>query len=464
MFNFLSKLKSRQALAAEALIVLCAFFGAVYGGTKLGANVDHSTTSIHGGHTLVVPGDSLGGFMSGSDKTKLDGLGMTMKGYADAWSTSNIGLLSGLANTVDGVTINTAGMVVCSAAQTTTTQDGCYLSASGSWTRLTQFAAGSAAHGATFTVVAGTSNKGVWAFTNTTGSDVVGTADLTAINVIPAGGSAFPPTGDLAMANHGFTGMRAGTTTGEGVTYEQVSQSILGQANGPLSQSNVTDEFDWPISAAANGTLVNGTVYGQGWRVGFAGTGAGVNLVTTNVDANHPGVLDLVAGTTASTGVANAIRGGVGTTVFGSGQKFEQHWLIRMPALFNNSTDIGVVRFGWVDNSSAPTNGLYYEFVPATSANWRPVSMVGSTPTLLSGGTAVPVPSDTWTHLSLIWDGTTATAKADGVTIGTTTTVDTTTPVSEAIAAINSTPIASTHHVLLDLYHKKMGWTTPRAN
>src|SRR6478609_5722304 len=134
--DFFSKLKSRQAMAAEALIVLMAFFGAVYGGTKLGANVDHSTTSIHGGHTLVVPGDSLGGFMSGADKTKLDGLGSSMKGYVDAWSTSNIGTLSGLANTVDGVAVNTASMTVCSAAQTTTTQDGCYLSASGSWTRI----------------------------------------------------------------------------------------------------------------------------------------------------------------------------------------------------------------------------------------------------------------------------------------------------------------------------------------
>lgn len=200
--DFLTKLKSRQTLAVEAVIVMFAFLGSVYGGTRLGANVDHSTTSIHGGHTLVVPGDSLGGFMSGADKTKLDGLGTTMKGYVDAWSTSNIGLLSGLANTVDGVAVNTANMVVCSAAQTTTTQDGCYLSASGSWTRLTQFAAGSAAHGATFTVISGTSNKGVWVFTNASGSDVVGTADLTAINVAAGGGGLTNPlTANLDFAS-----------------------------------------------------------------------------------------------------------------------------------------------------------------------------------------------------------------------------------------------------------------------
>lgn len=269
--DFFSKLKSRQALAVEALIVVCAFLGSVYGGTRLGANIDHSTTSIHGGHTLVVPGDSLGGFMSGADKTKLDGLGSSMKGYVDAWSTSNIGLLSGLANTTDGVAVNTAGMVVCSAAQTTTTQDGCYLSASGAWTRLSQFAAGSAAHGATFTVISGTSNKGVWAITNATGSDTIGTNDLTAINLAAGGGavsSVFGRTGAVVATSGDYTSDQVGALNGidvaavttkalSGYTYANGTAGVGATITGTANQACDTIDGLTPSLTPATGSYVH---------------------------------------------------------------------------------------------------------------------------------------------------------------------------------------------------------------
>lgn len=209
-------------------------------GIKFGANVDHSTTTIHGGHSLVVPGDTLGGFMSGADKTKLDtiatgaqvvnaanvqtataalssslslnnqklssmadgtassdGAAFHQIGDAvlagrqvacDALSTSNLGTLSGLAQTVDGVALSVAGMRACLFGQTTSTQDGCYVTASGAWSRCTDLPAASSANHRFFVTVAGSANKGVWAITNAAGSDVVGTNDLVVVNQASGGG------------------------------------------------------------------------------------------------------------------------------------------------------------------------------------------------------------------------------------------------------------------------------------
>ena len=54
-------------------------------------------------------------------------------------STSNIASLSGLATTVDGVALNTAGMRVLLTAQTTATANGIWEVQSGAWTRPTDF-------------------------------------------------------------------------------------------------------------------------------------------------------------------------------------------------------------------------------------------------------------------------------------------------------------------------------------
>lgn len=219
MFKLIfEKLKSRQALTAEAFILMFAFLGSVYGGVKLGANVDHSTTSIHGGHTLVVPGDTLGGFMGGSDKSKLDSIGATMKGTADAWSTTNLPSLSGLAVTADGVALNTDGMVVCSAVQTTTTQDGCYNVHSGAWTRTSELASGSVATNGYYVVPTGTANKGVWILKG----GVAGTNDLTATNVAGGGGgTGFPLSGNASAAGFQVNNLANGTLASDAINLSQ---------------------------------------------------------------------------------------------------------------------------------------------------------------------------------------------------------------------------------------------------
>lgn len=148
--------------------------------------------------------------MSGSDKTKLDGLGLTAKGTADAWSTTNIASLSGLANTVDSIAINADGMEVCSASQTTTTQDGCWLAHSGAWTRAPELAAGALATNGYYIVPTGTSNKGVWVFKG----GIAGTNDLTSSNLVSGGGGGGLTSPLSAALDFGTNkGTNAGTPT-----------------------------------------------------------------------------------------------------------------------------------------------------------------------------------------------------------------------------------------------------------
>ena len=330
--------------------------------------------------------------------------GVSFKQSPDAVSTTLISTKSGLAQTIDGQALNQAGMRVWQL--TVGSSDGCWVTASGSWTRCDEAASGASLAGAFFAVGHGTSNKGLWIVTNVAGSDVAGTATLTATNLSTlggGGGQSFPPPGDLAMANHGFTGERPGTTTGEPITYEQASQAVLQQSNGAFQFIRLLDTFQGAQAATTGAATVPiGVTFGtQGWR--NSSTTGSLSIVTTAQDANHFGVVDLLTSGGASNSMGSQ---SVGSVTFGAGQTLTQRWMTQIPIL-SDVTNTHTERWGWVDSAIAPTNGLYIESVSGTSANYRCVAMNASTPTVATGGTpvAVAVP---WTSSRITWDGTTA--------------------------------------------------------
>lgn len=71
-----------------------------------------------------------------------------------AVSTSNIASLSGLAQTIDGVAISVAGQRVLLVGQTTGSQNGVWVSASGAWTRPTDWYTGDVVNGGSVVNVA----------------------------------------------------------------------------------------------------------------------------------------------------------------------------------------------------------------------------------------------------------------------------------------------------------------------
>lgn len=102
--------------------------------------------------------------------------GLAVKPSVRAATTANI-TLSG-AQTVDGVAL-VAGNRALVKNQSTASQNGHYLVASGAWTRVAELAAGSSAAGTFVFVEEGTANADSgWVCTSDAGSDVVGTDSL----------------------------------------------------------------------------------------------------------------------------------------------------------------------------------------------------------------------------------------------------------------------------------------------
>jgi len=133
--------------------------------------------ALHAAATIGV-----NGFMSAADKTKLDTLqnaaGIDAKESVRVRSQGNIASLSGLL-TVDGITV-IAGDRVLADQQTTVTEDGIYLAASGAWTRALDAPTGEEARGWIVHVEEGTVDADkLFQCTNNAGSDVVGTDGLT---------------------------------------------------------------------------------------------------------------------------------------------------------------------------------------------------------------------------------------------------------------------------------------------
>ena len=239
------------------------------------------------------------------------------KGYVDSlvngtkWlapvivaTTANI-TLSG-EQTIDGVVTNASRVLVKN--QSTASQNGVYLSASGSWTRVSDLAAGVDAANASMFVEQGTTLADTqWTCSSNTGSAVVGTNSLT------------------------FIQFGSGTTyTGDGSTIS-VAGATISVATGGIGTTQLAAAA---VTAAKLGTVTDGTTLdqaGAGSTIevkagGIAATQLATNAVTTAkiTDANVTAakLATVTDGTTldqAGAGSTIEIKaGGVGATQLAS--------------------------------------------------------------------------------------------------------------------------------------------------
>ena len=168
----------------------------------------------------LTPGGTASGTISGTVK---DSSGNPLSGVivyldpllpANLVSTSNVASLSGVGQTIDGVT-TTAGMIVLLTAQTNPIQNGAWTVNAGAWTRPADFSTGSHASEVQWYISSGTAFGGtVWTDTNAAGSDVVDTASLT-IAEGSAGGSPFNPASNIftttnATGAYSISGLMSG--------------------------------------------------------------------------------------------------------------------------------------------------------------------------------------------------------------------------------------------------------------
>lgn len=157
--------------------------GSVLQGTT---EIDDTQHGARGGGTQHAGATtSVAGFMSGADKTKLDSIVdprfRDFKESVQLKAQGNIASLSG-EQTIDGVLTSASRVALFD--QTTTTQDGIYLTAAGAWTREADFQSGDGVAGAFFAVREGTADADkTFLVTNDVGTDVVGTDDLTLLQI-----------------------------------------------------------------------------------------------------------------------------------------------------------------------------------------------------------------------------------------------------------------------------------------
>lgn len=163
-----------------------------------------------------------------------------------AISVANQATLSGLAQTVDGVALSSAGMRVYLAVQTTTTQNGPWLTAAGNWARPADWASGA-------TIPLGT-----------------------LITIAPGGTSNFQAFGGTWYVDSA-TGV---VDTGTIVAYPRVNKGVATLASG--SPSTVTVSNLWIKSTTTTAVSVDNTTTAANGVKGVltAGAGSGTLVIT----------------------------------------------------------------------------------------------------------------------------------------------------------------------------------------
>lgn len=234
-------------------------------------------------------------------------------------------------------------------------------------------------------------------------------------------------------------------------------------AEGPRSGTVFFDDFECGGGDTTGAASVPANVnFSLGWRAGVSGAGATCGPTTTGLDATHFGIIDLTTGTT-TTGVGSMVKAPVSqisTRVIGAGQSFIHEWLVRIPNLSTVGEEY-IARFGIAD-STAPSNGTYFEYDRLTSTNWRGVTRAAGVSTAASGGTNVAVAAGAWLRLTLTWDGATASFYVDGVLIGTSTTNIPTLGIA-VLAHITKSAGTTSRDVLVDYFWERLLWTPSRA-
>ena len=142
---------------------------------------DHGAQAIGDGTSHAVATSSIAGFMSATDKTKLDaaeGLAEIDAKESCRVRTQGDDALTGL-TARDGVTPVDGDRVLVD-QQSTATEDGIYVAASGGWARSADAPVGAEARGWRVWIEEGTADGDkLYACSNNAGSDVVGTDGLT---------------------------------------------------------------------------------------------------------------------------------------------------------------------------------------------------------------------------------------------------------------------------------------------
>lgn len=148
------------------------------------------------------------------------------------------------------------------------------------------------------------------------------------------------------------------------------------------------DEF---MSGSTASTGVS--LYGQlNWSITAAGTAANSNPL---IAIDHPGILQIGTGATSGNNTRLHLGSTNTTLITAASQVGYFAWLIRIPTITSITLKLGMGTD--ISSSTFGTDGVFFSFVPGTSANWQFISRTGSVSTTVT--TTQVVSANTWYFL-----------------------------------------------------------------
>lgn len=211
--------------------------------------------------------------------------------------------------------------------------------------------------------------------------------------------SAVPPVEYIKLADGTVLSFGA-LANGEAVI--RSGATLIGGTAG--STFDIRDVTVWDHFISSN---IDTDEFGSaGWRISITGTGA---IGALNPEVGHPGTIQLDAGTSAS-GRSSIYLGesaAIGNWVLlGAQNAITFEWLVKLVGAASiSSTNLERFTAGFGDEFDAAggiehQNGVYIEFEPALSANWRLRTAAAGVRSVSTGTT--PVVADAWYRVSVV--------------------------------------------------------------
>jgi uncharacterized protein with putative carbohydrate binding module len=230
-----------------------------------------------------------------------------------------------------------------------------------------------------------------------------GTLTITVTGLEDPGSGTSSGTGNFASTGMVVTSTTRPATPYEGqIIYETDTDKMLFYNGGSwvgerqLEPQVLLREDEFPIASTEDGEIGD-----LGWRQLSAGAGT---FSYTNAVAAHPGIIRMATAASANTMCGIGISATVGNNIMLAIEVRRMIWILRPVTTANMRVRVGIMQD---PNTQATggTDGVFFEYDSAVSANWRTITRAASSNT--TNTSTVAITANNWYQLEMFRNPTT---------------------------------------------------------